>query len=85
MKVLYFTATWCGPCKGFKKTWEAVSNSDLREKMTFQMVDVDKEPELATQHNIRAVPTMVLLEGDKEVKRISGAMPEAMFKAWVTP
>jgi len=84
MKVLYFTAKWCGPCKAFKKTWEAVSTSELKDKMTFQLVDVDNETELAQKYTIRQVPTFVVLgDDDKEVKRVSGAMPEAAFKDWV--
>jgi thioredoxin-like negative regulator of GroEL len=37
-------------------------------------VDIEEESELANQYGIRSVPTLVLLEDGKEVKRTNGVL-----------
>ncbi len=53
-EILYFSATWCGPCKNFKPIMESVSAS-----IPVQFVDVDQNPTLAAQYNIRSIPTLI--------------------------
>ena len=42
--VLYFTATWCGPCKMFKPTVQAVS---AETGVGINYIDVDQQKDLA--------------------------------------
>jgi thioredoxin-like negative regulator of GroEL len=53
-----FSAAWCQPCKQLSKTLEQV----LPEFPDVQLVevDVDKAPELASHHNVRQLPTLVM-------------------------
>jgi thioredoxin 1 len=44
-----------------------------------QKVNVDEQPDLAQQYNVRNIPTVVLLENGQEVKRIIGAKPESEY------
>lgn len=67
---LYFTAEWCGPCKKVRPIVEQI-NMDSASK--FQMIDVDQNSELCEAYNIRSVPTFVLIEDSKEIKRMIGA------------
>jgi thioredoxin 1 len=69
--VLYFTADWCQPCKKVKPIVEELNREYLPGM--FQMVDVDIEKEMAQTFQIRAVPTFVLFENNKEISRITGA------------
>jgi thioredoxin 1 len=69
--VLYFTADWCQPCKKVKPVVEELNREYLPG--IFQMVDVDIEKEMAQTFQIRAVPTFVLFENNKEISRITGA------------
>ena len=69
--VLYFTADWCQPCKKVKPVVEELNREYLPG--IFQMVDVDIEKEMAQTFQIRAVPTFVLFENNKEINRITGA------------
>lgn len=72
MKVLKFEASWCGPCKMLSKTIESVRDQIGIE---IEEIDIDQQPELATQYHVRGVPTLIIL-GDtgNELKRKSGAM-----------
>jgi len=69
--LLYYTATWCGPCKQIKPIYE-----DMAKKYTqvaFGKVDVDDNPDAAIEAQISAVPTFIAYVGEEPVSRFSGA------------
>ena len=51
-----FWAPWCGPCKQMKPHIEEL----ISEGYNIQEIDVDEQPELAKQFNVRGVPTLVV-------------------------
>jgi thioredoxin-like negative regulator of GroEL len=69
--ILYFTAEWCNPCKKVKPIVEELNreSSDTR----FQIVDADSEIDLVKSFEVRSIPTFILIEDGKEIKRVSGA------------
>ena len=67
-EVLFFNATWCGPCRRMKPIVAGMRRQGYR----MRDVDVDRHRELAKKYGIRAVPTFVFLENGSEVNRISG-------------
>lgn len=74
LTVLDFSATWCGPCKGFAPIFHEVAE-EYEDQADFRTIDIDKESNLADKYNIQAVPTLVILdEQGKEIKRVEGAM-----------
>lgn len=75
-----FYATWCGPCKMLGLVLERVSEENI---IDIYKVDVDISSDLASEYNIYSVPTLILFEDGKEVKRVSGFMNEDELKKWV--
>jgi thioredoxin 1 len=69
--ILYFTAEWCNPCKKVKPIVEELNreSADIR----FQIVDADSEIDLVKSFEVRSIPTFILIEDGKEIKRVSGA------------
>jgi thioredoxin-like negative regulator of GroEL len=74
--VLYFTAEWCNPCQRTRPVAEELKRDGL---IDFVFVDADSEIELLEQFGIRSVPTYILLEDGKEVKRMNGAKTRQEF------
>lgn len=68
-----FYATWCGPCKTLAPILEEVKDS-LGDKVKIIKIDVDNNEELASQQNVRGVPTMILYLKGKQVWRQSGVV-----------
>lgn len=71
--LLDFWAPWCGPCKAMNPILEALEKK-LGDRLTIKKVNVDDEPEMAQQYNVRSIPTMVVLAPDEKL-RIIGARP----------
>ncbi len=78
-----FSAVWCGPCKLFAPVFEKVSK-EYAGKANFVKVDVDTNPELAQQWNIRSVPTIIVAHpSTRQYAMAQGAMSEEDFKAFL--
>ena len=74
--VIDFHAKWCAPCKTFAPVYEAASNEV--EDVSFFSVDVDENPKLVTDFEIRSMPTLVVVTPD-DIRKKSGAMSRAAF------
>ena len=68
-----FYASWCGPCQMMAPIVEQV-NAQMKQLRVVK-IDTDKYPQLASQHHIHALPTLVLFKQGKPVDRIEGVMP----------
>lgn len=70
-KVLYFTASWCNPCKKVRPIVEELT-AEL-DNVIINIVDVDNNIDLAKQYNVTSIPTFILLNNEIEINRIFGA------------
>lgn len=80
MKILKFSASWCGPCKMLSNTVAAVKD---HIPYPVEEIDIDENTELAQKYGIRGVPTMIIVDGVREIKRKIGVMTPAELKAFV--
>jgi thioredoxin 1 len=75
-----FWAPWCGPCRAIAPVLDSlVSESSGRVKLA--KVNVDEEPTLAASHEIRSIPTILLVKDGRIVDRVVGAVPRATLDA----
>lgn len=75
--VLYFTATWCGPCKTFKPVVQEV---DAELGIGIRFIDVDQQRDMAQRYGISGVPTIVVENSGNVVYRNSGVMSKPQLK-----
>ncbi|WP_409348236.1 thioredoxin family protein [Paenibacillus gyeongsangnamensis] len=54
--------------------------SEQETDVDFYYVDVDQSSDLASQFDVRSIPTMVLIKNGKETNRSVGFIPEAKVK-----
>ena len=74
--VVDFYATWCGPCKMFGPVFEEVSGEI---DINFVKIDVDNYAEVARKYGVMSIPTIILFEDGKEIKRYTGFMSKDEF------
>lgn len=68
-----FFATWCGPCKMLSPILKDVKDA-LGDKISIIKIDVDKNQQVASQYQVRGVPTMILFQNGKQLWRQSGVV-----------
>lgn len=61
-----FYADWCGPCKMLAPLLEEIKNVNILK------VNVDLYPDLAAKYGIMSIPTLILFENSKELKKEIG-------------
>lgn len=64
-----FFATWCGPCRMLAEELKKLEN-----KINIVKIDIDENPNLATEYSVDVVPTMYVFKNGKAVKKIEGYM-----------
>ena len=73
-----FYANWCGPCKMLAPELEKVESSVKVVK-----VDVDEFENLAKEYGIMSIPTLILFENGKEIKRNIGFIDRDRIQKFV--
>ena len=68
-------APWCGPCKAFAPIYERVSED--HPDVVFGKVDTQREPALASEFGIRAIPTLMMFRDGILLFAQPGMIPEA--------
>ena len=68
--VVDFWATWCGPCKMLSPIIDELSKNNT--DITIGKINVDENPNISSQYNVRGIPTLIFFEDGKEVDRIVG-------------
>ena len=81
--IVDFHATWCGPCKLMKPTFEKLTTENTSEVQMYTM-DVDLNREIAISLGIRSVPTIKILNGGEVVETKVGVLSEGQIKGLVT-
>lgn len=66
-----FWAPWCGPCKVQLPIVEELSD-EMKGQATIAKVNVDDEPELASQIGIRSIPALILFKDGKVADTMRG-------------
>jgi thioredoxin 1 len=68
-KILYFTATWCGPCTYVKPQMQEISN-----QIPISFIDVDSNTTTTEKYNIKNIPAVVLIDNNgRELGRLVGS------------
>jgi len=76
LSLLYFTASWCGPCQKIKPFLKELSESlktSGEYNIEFYMIDIDSNEEFCDKCNIRSVPTFFIMNGKDLLGSLSGA------------
>ncbi|MDM8165965.1 thioredoxin [Roseovarius sp.] len=80
--VVDFWAEWCGPCKQIGPALEEIS-TEMNGKVKIAKVDVDSNPNTATQLGIRGIPALFIFKNGEVISNRAGAAPKAALQSWI--
>lgn len=72
-----FYAEWCGPCKMTGPILEEIAEE--KPEIKFVKVNVDANPDLATQYSVFSIPTFVVFKKGEVVNQFVGALSKETF------
>jgi thioredoxin 1 len=73
-----FYATWCGPCKMVAKTLDQYAEEVSEVKVV--KINVDEEADIASEYNIRSIPTLIYFEDGEIIERQTGNVALSKLK-----
>ncbi|WP_216378154.1 thioredoxin [Arcanobacterium phocae] len=77
--VLDFWAEWCGPCRMFGPTFEAVS--EQHPEITFGKVNTEEQTELAQAFQVMSIPTVMVFRDGIRLYEGAGALSRDQLQA----
>jgi thioredoxin 1 len=79
-QLIFFSAQWCAACQTMKPTVEQISK---QTGVPVNKIDTDYDVSYTSEYSIKSVPTLILLENGKEIKRLVGNQPENKLKEFI--
>lgn len=73
-----FWAPWCAPCRMQAPILEKVA-AKVAGKARIGKCNVDEERSLAMKFNVQSIPTLIIVDGGKEVDRMVGVQQETVL------
>ena len=73
-----FWAPWCGPCKMIGPTIESVGEKTAGKAKVYKL-NVDENPETASNFGITGIPTVLIFKNGKVEKTLVGAQKEQTY------
>jgi len=77
-------APWCGPCRLVSPVVDAIAAA-YKGKLAVAKLNVDENPDTASRHDVRSIPTLLLFKNGELVERLTGAVPYSRLTATVEP
>jgi thioredoxin 2 len=74
-------APWCGPCRTMAPMFERAAQ-ELEPKVRLLKLNADTAPGVSSRHGITGIPTLLLMQGGREISRTSGAMDAQRIVSW---
>ncbi|GKA85544.1 thioredoxin M3, chloroplastic-like protein [Tanacetum coccineum] len=75
-----FYTSWCEPCQMVHQVIDEIA-SDYDGKLKCVAVNVEEEPQVAEEYDIKAVPIVVLFKDGEKCESVIGTMPKEFFVA----
>lgn len=78
-----FWAPWCGPCKMQLPIVEELA-TELEGQAVIAKINVDEQPELASQFGVMSIPTLILFKDGQPVDKMVGVQSKDSLKAKIS-
>ena len=73
-----FWASWCGPCRMQGPIIDQLAAS--HSNVVFGKVNVDEEPDLASEYGITSIPTLIIFRDGRVIDQVTGVTSKASIE-----
>lgn len=81
--LVYFWATWCGPCRLMAPMMETIA-ADYGDRLKVIKMEVDPNPASVKTYKVDGVPAFRLFQAGEVVAAVEGAIPKKQVEAFLT-
>jgi len=75
-------APWCGPCRMVAPAVEAIA-AEMAGRLRVAKINVDDNPAVSARFGVQSIPTLLLIQGGREINRLVGAQPKSEIARWL--
>ncbi len=76
--LLDFWASWCGPCRMQGPIIDQLA--EAHSNVVFGKVNVDEEPDLASEYGITSIPTLIIFRDGQLINQVTGVTSKASIE-----
>ena len=80
--VVDFWATWCGPCRMVGPVIESLAE-EYDGKTSVCKLNVDENPDLATEYKIMSIPTVMIMKNGEIVDKAVGVRTREEYQSMI--
>jgi thioredoxin 1 len=77
-----FWAVWCAPCRAIAPVVDQLA-AQYSGKVKVAKINIDENPRIPTQYDVRSIPTLLVFKGGKVVGQLVGVAPKAKIEELV--
>ena len=78
--ILYYSSSWCSPCKLLAPIMETLSE-EYEGKVKIAKIDVDANPEASMKYGVRSIPTLLFLKNGEVVDKQIGLVTKGAISS----
>lgn len=82
LSIIQLSAPWCGACKALKPKMEELSLEQIA-KANILYLDVDDNPQIAIDHGVRSIPTVLFYKKGTLLETVVGNKSKEEIKSLI--
>ncbi|MFI5317127.1 MAG: thioredoxin [Myxococcota bacterium] len=79
-----FWAEWCAPCRRLSPKIKELAE-EYGDKLRVVKIDVDANPKTASQMQVRAMPTLLMVKNGAIIAQLVGDQPKDKLQQMIAP